>query len=90
MHIVQKHIKRWSPYWIALQSLNVLCQLVSIVAAIGAVEGIYQDWCGASLGPCMLLSAPQIDAHVKTSSEGLFLCRAASHMRPSTRSRAEP
>lgn len=43
MHIKQKKIKPWSPYWIALETLNMICQLVSLVACIGAVEGIYQD-----------------------------------------------
>ena len=43
MHIVQKKIKRTSPYGLMLTTLNFFCQLISIVAAIGAVEGIYQD-----------------------------------------------
>ena len=43
MHIRQKKISRFSAYGIGLQTLNVFCQLISIVAAIGAVEGIWQD-----------------------------------------------
>ena len=55
MHIKQQHIKPWSLYWIALECLNITCQLVSLVACIGAVEGIYQDWCEHTRLPLVLL-----------------------------------
>ena len=43
MHIVQRKIPTWSPKWCALQVLNVICWGVSIVAAIGSIEGIIVD-----------------------------------------------
>ena len=43
MHIVQKNIKMFSPYWIALQSLSAFCWLITIVAAVGSVAGIIHD-----------------------------------------------
>ncbi|KAK9906703.1 hypothetical protein WJX75_006478 [Coccomyxa subellipsoidea] len=43
MHIVQKKIPRWSGKWLFLQGLNIFCWLISIVSAIGSVEGIYAD-----------------------------------------------
>jgi len=43
MHIVQKNVKVFSPYWIALQILCAFCWLITIVAAIGSVAGIIID-----------------------------------------------
>jgi hypothetical protein len=43
IHIVQNGIKMWTPKWIWLQSLNIFCWLISIVSAIGAIEGIHVD-----------------------------------------------
>ncbi len=43
MHIVQKKIKMFSPYWIALQTLSAFCWLITIVAAVGSVAGIIHD-----------------------------------------------
>ena len=43
MHMRQKHISRVSAYGIGLQALNIFCMLISIVAAIGAVQGIWAD-----------------------------------------------
>lgn len=40
MYIVQTSIKRWSPKWISLQCLSLVCFFVSLVAAIGSVAGI--------------------------------------------------
>ena len=73
MHIKQKKIKPWSPYWIALETLNMICQLVSLVACIGAVEGIYQDWCEAT-ACCQRCSRC---AHLLDSSLGNFRQPAA-------------
>ena len=43
MYIVQKSVKRWTRQWIMLQSLSMLCLLVSVAAFIGSVEGVIQD-----------------------------------------------
>lgn len=43
MHIKQKHIPRFSVKWCALQLLNVICFCVSLVAAIGSIEGMIVD-----------------------------------------------
>ena len=43
MHIVQKKIPQWSGKWLWLQGLNIFCWLISIVSAIGSIEGIYAD-----------------------------------------------
>ncbi|KAJ7546151.1 hypothetical protein O6H91_08G028200 [Diphasiastrum complanatum] len=43
MYIHQQNIRRWSTKWVWLQILSLISLLVSIVAALGSVEGIYQD-----------------------------------------------
>ncbi|KAJ7299463.1 hypothetical protein O6H91_Y227200 [Diphasiastrum complanatum] len=43
MYINQQNIRRWSTKWVWLQILSLVSLLVSIVAALGSVEGIYQD-----------------------------------------------
>ena len=43
MHIVQKNIKMFSPYWCALQLLSAFCWAVTISSAIGSVAGIIHD-----------------------------------------------
>ena len=43
MHIVQKKIPTWSAKWWGLHVLDVICWMVSIVAAIGSIIGIIAD-----------------------------------------------
>ncbi|KAK9824631.1 hypothetical protein WJX72_011857 [[Myrmecia] bisecta] len=43
MHIAQKKVRRFSPYWIWLQSLSFFCFLISLAAAAGSIEGVVQD-----------------------------------------------
>ncbi|KAJ7299462.1 hypothetical protein O6H91_Y227100 [Diphasiastrum complanatum] len=43
MYISQQRIRPWTTKWIWLQILSLISLLVSIVAALGSVEGIYQD-----------------------------------------------
>ena len=43
MHIVQKKIPTFSVKWCLLQLLNVICWLVTIVAAIGSIQGMIMD-----------------------------------------------
>ncbi len=43
MHIVQKKIPAFSLRWCLLQLLNVICWLVTIVSAIGSIEGMIVD-----------------------------------------------
>ena len=43
MHIVQKKIKMFSPYWCWLQILSAFCWAVTITSAIGSVAGIIHD-----------------------------------------------
>uniref|UniRef100_A0A0D6QW94 Amino acid transporter transmembrane domain-containing protein n=1 Tax=Araucaria cunninghamii TaxID=56994 RepID=A0A0D6QW94_ARACU len=44
MYIVQTKIPRYSTKWIILQILSIVCLLVSLAAAVGAIEGITQDF----------------------------------------------
>eukprot|EP00884_Botryococcus_braunii_P002460 jgi/Botrbrau1/12214/Bobra.0197s0008.1 len=43
MHKVQKGVKRFSWYWWWLESIDVLCLLISLAAGIGSVEGLIVD-----------------------------------------------
>ncbi|MCO5602531.1 hypothetical protein L7F22_056664 [Adiantum nelumboides] len=43
MFIVQRHIRAWTRQWIALQSVSILCLIVSLAALVGSVEGVLQD-----------------------------------------------
>nr|XP_043620150.1 amino acid permease 3-like [Erigeron canadensis] len=43
IYIVQKKIPRWSARWILLQSLSVVCLLISICGAIGSIAGVVSD-----------------------------------------------
>lgn len=43
MYIVQKDVKRWSKHWVVLQSVSIICLLVSVAALLGSVEGVVQD-----------------------------------------------
>eukprot|EP01018_Ginkgo_biloba_P002107 Gb_06093 [translate_table: standard] len=43
MYIVQKKIKRLTNKWVFLQTLSIVCLLVSLAAACGSIEGILQD-----------------------------------------------
>ena len=40
MHIAQKKIPMFSAKWCGLQLLNVICWIISIVAAIGSIDGV--------------------------------------------------
>ena len=40
MYISRKKIERFSRKWIVLESLSMLCLLISLAAAIGSVEGV--------------------------------------------------
>ena len=43
MHIVQKKIPRWSAKWCSLHVLNIICWMVTVVAAIGSIIGVIAD-----------------------------------------------
>lgn len=43
MYIVHRKIPRYSSKWILLQTLSVVCFIVSLAAAVGSIEGIIQD-----------------------------------------------
>ncbi len=43
MYKVQKQIKRFSMKWFWLESIDLLCFVISLAAGIGSVEGIVQS-----------------------------------------------
>lgn len=43
MHISQTRLKSWTPKWLALQALSVICLLISLAAGIGSVAGLVED-----------------------------------------------
>lgn len=43
MHKVQKGVKRFSWYWLWLESIDVVCLFISLAAGTGSVEGIVTD-----------------------------------------------
>ena len=43
MYIAQKKIGKWTRQWMMLQSVSIICFLVSLVALIGSVEGVIMD-----------------------------------------------
>eukprot|EP01018_Ginkgo_biloba_P023744 Gb_30499 [translate_table: standard] len=43
MYMVQTNVKSWSGRWIFLQSLSLVCFLVTLAAIIGSTAGIAQD-----------------------------------------------
>jgi len=43
MYIHHRKIPRYSSKWILLQTLSVVCFIVSVAAAVGSIEGIIQD-----------------------------------------------
>ncbi|KAG7031662.1 Amino acid permease 3, partial [Cucurbita argyrosperma subsp. argyrosperma] len=43
MYIAQKKIPKWSPRWITLQIVSMICLVISIAAAAGSVAGIIHD-----------------------------------------------
>ncbi|KAH7365767.1 hypothetical protein KP509_18G044600 [Ceratopteris richardii] len=43
MYIAQKKIARWTKKWIMLETLSVICLLVSIAALVGSIEGVIND-----------------------------------------------
>lgn len=43
MYIVQKKIGRWTKQWIMLESISMICLLVSLAALIGSIEGVVHD-----------------------------------------------
>ena len=60
MHIAQKKIPRFSAKWCGLQLLNVICWCISIVAAIGSIDGVIgKDPYCAPCVPARLLFMPR-------------------------------
>jgi hypothetical protein len=43
MHKVQHKVARWSGYWWWLMFIDITCLIISILAAIGSIEGIIVD-----------------------------------------------
>lgn len=43
MHIVQSQIKRFSPKWIAMQSVSAVCLCISLGGAVGSLAQIVID-----------------------------------------------
>lgn len=40
MHIAQAKVKKYSPRWLALQLLVLVCLVVSVLAAVGSIVGL--------------------------------------------------
>ncbi|XP_015694346.2 amino acid permease 3-like isoform X1 [Oryza brachyantha] len=43
MYIRQRRIERYTPRWVALQTLSLLCFLVSLAAAVASIEGVSES-----------------------------------------------
>lgn len=43
MYVIQKKIPRWSFRWVCLELLSVACFIVSVLALVGSVAGVFQD-----------------------------------------------
>eukprot|EP00250_Pteridium_aquilinum_P016547 c23155_g1_i1 orf=361-1803(-) len=43
MYVAQKKIRRWSRQWIVLETVSMVCLVVSVLALIGSVEGVVND-----------------------------------------------
>lgn len=43
MYILQRKIPKWSPKWILLQIISVICFIVSVAAALGSTASIIED-----------------------------------------------
>ncbi|KAJ3692068.1 hypothetical protein LUZ60_012418 [Juncus effusus] len=43
MYIKSKKIRVWSPKWIGLQSLSLVCFVISLASAVASVEGVIQS-----------------------------------------------
>lgn len=43
MYIAQKKIQCWTVWWVMLQSISVICLLISLAALLGSMEGVLQD-----------------------------------------------
>ncbi|XP_061348655.1 amino acid permease 4-like [Gastrolobium bilobum] len=43
MYIKQKRIPKWSRTWICLELLSVVCLIISVVAGLGSVVGVFLD-----------------------------------------------
>jgi inner membrane protein involved in colicin E2 resistance len=43
MYLVQAKVPKYSHIWIGMKFLSVFCLIVSLVAAVGSVEGIISD-----------------------------------------------
>ncbi|TKY56115.1 Amino acid permease 3 [Spatholobus suberectus] len=43
MYIAQKKIPKWNLRWICLQTLNVACLIITLVAAAGSIAGVIDD-----------------------------------------------
>uniref|UniRef100_I1PM49 Amino acid transporter transmembrane domain-containing protein n=1 Tax=Oryza glaberrima TaxID=4538 RepID=I1PM49_ORYGL len=46
MYFIQRHVPRWSPRWVVLQSFSVLCLLVSAFALVGSIQGLISQKLG--------------------------------------------
>lgn len=44
MYIAHSKIQSWTRRWVFLKTLSFLCFLVSLIAAIGSIEGVVQSW----------------------------------------------
>lgn len=43
MYIAQKRIGRWTRQWIVLETISMVCLVVSLAALIGSIEGVVND-----------------------------------------------
>ncbi|KAF5749056.1 amino acid permease 4-like [Tripterygium wilfordii] len=43
MYIAQKKIPRWSTRWVCLQTLSMVCLMISIAATVGSIAGVVED-----------------------------------------------
>ncbi|KAK4796935.1 hypothetical protein SAY86_029261 [Trapa natans] len=43
MHIARKKMKKYSFMWVCLKALSWICLIVSAVAAVGSVQGLFED-----------------------------------------------
>lgn len=43
MYVAQKRIGRWTRQWIVLETISMVCLLVSVAALIGSIEGVVND-----------------------------------------------
>ena len=70
MHIVQKKIPTFSAKWCGLQLLSAICWCISIVAAIGSIQGVIGEDLSSVAYLSFNLLAPVILFRMKQSSGG--------------------